>query len=73
MISPWIDVGYFDAVSAALANDFVNSAWVLEETFFPEDEMSEPAAVAYPAVSGPASRRRTGIQRARVGRAAAQG
>ena len=38
--------GTLDAVSAALANDFVNSAWVLAETFFPEVEMSEPAAVA---------------------------
>jgi hypothetical protein len=42
----WIEVGYLDAVFAALENDFVSSACVLALTSLPELEISVPAAVA---------------------------
>jgi hypothetical protein len=40
------EVGYLDAVSAALENDFVSSACVLDVTFLPDDAISAPAALA---------------------------
>src|SRR4029450_5785386 len=50
MIWSCTEAGYLDAVSAALENDFVSSAWVLSVTFLPDDVTSAPAAEAYPAV-----------------------
>ena len=46
MMASCCDAGYREAVSAALENDLVSSACVLELTSWPELEISDPAAVA---------------------------
>src|SRR6187397_574430 len=50
MMLSCVEVGYLDAVSAALENDLVSSACVSALTSLPELEIRVPAAVAYPAV-----------------------